>query len=108
MSQKYAMYGAVALALILVIVAVVAYFSTGDSTVAGGAGAAAAAAAAEAMRRRNQTKTEVEDAKTDVKVTAEKVAAIRDGAQEDMNAEADKVGNESDDEKVADGNDLFG
>lgn len=106
-NKTYLMYGAVALALLLIGVAVATYFATGDVTVVGGAGVAATVAAGEALRRRQETQKEVEAAKVSVADTAGKVAEIHEAAEADMKAEAVKVADASDDDKVADGNDLF-
>lgn len=106
--KKYIMYGVAVVAFVLILAAVVVFFTTGDATVAGGAGAAATVAAGEALRRRQQARSEVEQAQTDLLSAANRVAATREKAEADMKAEVDAVGRKSDEEKVADGNDLFG
>ena len=107
MTQKQWMMVAGGVALVLLVGAIFLYFMTGDVTVAGSAGAAATAAAGEAMRRRQLARAEVEEAKERTKIGAERVGAIKDKADVDMDAVADDVAAKSDDEKVAEGNDLF-
>jgi hypothetical protein len=106
--KKHLMYGVAAVAVVLLLIAVTVYLTTGETVVAGGAGTAATLAAGEALRRRQQVRNEVEEAKKDTQDAAGRVVAVHDKADADMKAEADKVGLKSDDEKVADGNDLFG
>lgn len=107
MSSKTWMYVAAGAALVLIVGAVVVYLTTGDVVVSGGAGTAAAAAATEALRRRQHVREEVVEAKEQAKIAADRLKATKDKADEDMKNVAANVPNKTDDEKVADGNDLF-
>lgn len=106
--KKYIAYGLAALAAVIFLGAVLYWLTSGNSTVAVVAGGGAAVIAGEAERRRRVAAAEVEEAKKDTQEAAERVAAIHSNAEAAMKAEAEKVGKESDNAKVADGNDLFG
>lgn len=106
-NKKWLMYGAAALAVILILGAAIAYLG-GDPETAALAGSAATAAAAAAEKSRRAARAEIIDAKADNAETVGQVEAFYEKAKADMKAEADKVGRESDADKVADGNDLFG
>tara|TARA_R110000824_G_scaffold132128_3_gene294395 strand:- start:120 stop:452 length:333 start_codon:yes stop_codon:yes gene_type:complete len=107
-TQKKTAIAAAVVLVLAILIAVVVYFATGSESFAAGSGAAAAAAVAEAARRRAASKKEVEDSKQDVKDTANKVVRIHQDATDAMKAEGDAVAGMTDDEKVEDGNDLFG
>lgn len=98
--------------LIIVIVVLIAIgivlLATGNTEAGAGAGAAAAAAAAEAFRRRTASRKIVNDAKADAEATGDAIRENRENVNEDMSDARDAVGDMTDEEKVTEGNDLFG
>jgi uncharacterized protein HemX len=98
--------------LIIVVVVLIAIgivlLATGHKEVAGGAGAAAAAAAAEAFRRRTQSRQTVRDAQKDGEAVADTIRENRESVDKDMADVRKDVDGMTDEEKAAEGNDLFG
>lgn len=96
-----------AVVLVAVLIGALVYSLTGNSTGAGAVTATAMAAAAEAARRRSATQQQVVEARDATKDTAEKVVELKSETDAAMRKEEARVGTETDEEKVRDGNDLF-
>jgi flagellar basal body-associated protein FliL len=101
--------GLIVAVVVLIVITIILAVSGKGAVITGGAAAlAAAAAAAAAKTTRDSTRTKVDETRKGIAGTTEEIKDNHDTANTEMHNVPAEVGGMTDEDKVREGNDLFG